>query len=128
MAFDHRHAAAGDITLHAAAQPAAALEQRQPVALQQVGRHAPVAPFAGQAIEATDQLAVQAVTAAGTGAEDRAEHARVPRARAAMGFAQGEADGLLTAGDGRHELLPHGIADRHQHMGWAVDERGRRCR
>jgi hypothetical protein len=52
MALDHRHAAAGHIALHAALQAAGAVEQRQAVALQQVAGHAPVAPFAGQAVEA----------------------------------------------------------------------------
>ena len=91
VAVEHGHAAAGDVALHAAAQAAAAVQQGQAVALQQVCRHAPVAPFTGDAVVAADQPAVHAVAAAGTGAEDGAEHARLALGGAAIGFGQRKA-------------------------------------
>ncbi|MNV52456.1 hypothetical protein D3C71_1445510 [compost metagenome] len=121
MAFDHRHAAAGDITLHTAAQAAAAVEQRQAVALQQVGRHAPVAPFAGQTVEAADQPALHAETAARAGAEDGAEHAGVAIGCAAMCFGQGKA--LQVVAEAQRtlqaclQILRHALAGERRHVG-----------
>ncbi|KAG1387724.1 hypothetical protein G6F59_016273 [Rhizopus arrhizus] len=86
MAFDHRQSTAGDVTLDAALQAAGAVDQRQAVALQQVAGHAPVAPFAGQAVEAGQQAAVQAETTACTG------RSTAGRCRSAAGAAGGPAD------------------------------------